>query len=763
MKKIIFVISFIVLSSFLFGFSVSEAKAATVEELLAQIQQLQAQITALQQQLAQIQGEQPVTWCHTFNVNLKIGDTGSEVTALQAALSKEGLYTREITGKFDEYTASAVVAFQEKYASEVLVPWGLAHGTGYVASTTRAKLNKLYGCGIVKPYIQILSPNGGEVFVQGQSSIIRWKGGQPTQPLEPGKGPVAIALFDEAGEKQIGSIYSIAWPDSSYTWDAKRVCAGFNYEVGINCFDISPGRYRIWVGIRDGSAKDLSDAAFSIISATTSTCTDSDGGKNYYVRGTAYDKGYYTSGGQDSCFSHFQYDHPVLNEYYCESGVVESETYDCLYGCKDGACVSATTTPSITVLSPNGGEQWVQGNTYDITWTSSGVEKIYMNLVYSNGASAWVAGGIEASLGKYAWTISSNIPTGDRLKIIITAEEQVSFPALQDESDNYFTIVSRTLTCTDSDGGKDYYVKGTVTYGSTVNTDTCSASGYLFEQYCLNGNPVQGTYWCPNDCKDGACVSATTTPSIAVVSPNGGEAWESGKTYDIRWQSQGVDRIAILIADYTYSSEIIKPIIEDISAATGRYTWTIPNDFFPTFNSQWKSGDDFKIYIAEIKETIVDPYGRTGYTYGAQDRSDNYFSIVAATTTPPEEILVPGYNFYVKTSDTGTGNWSSAKSSCEALGSGWSLPTMAQLRILYQKKNEIGGFKSQAYWSSESGKYIHFSNGFESSMNPAMTFPAFRCVKETGGMGLEFIEDQLASLSNTLSRLIEQMRDFIGR
>ena len=48
-----------------------------------------AQIKASQAQLAQLQS-QPATWCHDFNVNLKIGDMGSEVSALHTALSKDG-------------------------------------------------------------------------------------------------------------------------------------------------------------------------------------------------------------------------------------------------------------------------------------------------------------------------------------------------------------------------------------------------------------------------------------------------------------------------------------------------------------------------------------------------------------------------------------------------------------------------------------------------------------------------------------------------
>jgi len=48
-----------------------------------------------------------------------------------------------ITGNFYGITYSAVIDFQEKYRSEILTPAGLEHGSGYVGSYTRAKLNDL--------------------------------------------------------------------------------------------------------------------------------------------------------------------------------------------------------------------------------------------------------------------------------------------------------------------------------------------------------------------------------------------------------------------------------------------------------------------------------------------------------------------------------------------------------------------------------------------------------------------------------------------
>ncbi len=84
--------------------------------------------------------------CHTFNANLSIGMTGSEVTALQTALTRAG-FAVSASGNFDEATASAVSSFQLQYRSELLTANGLTYPTGYFSSATRQKMNSLYGCG----------------------------------------------------------------------------------------------------------------------------------------------------------------------------------------------------------------------------------------------------------------------------------------------------------------------------------------------------------------------------------------------------------------------------------------------------------------------------------------------------------------------------------------------------------------------------------------------------------------------------------------
>lgn len=215
-KKFIFAISFLTIFGFIFNFGAADVKAAmTIAEIQALIAQLQQQIAQLQQQLSQlqVQGEQK-TWCYDFNRNLKYGEGGSDVSALQTALEKEGFYKRTISGYFDEYTASAVVAFQEKYKEDILSPWGLEHGTGYVGSTTRGKLNKIYGCGAVvspqppvsgKPFIAVLSPIKGEKWVKGSRYRIKWSAGG----LEGENVGILLKGFDQNQNSLGGEMYSI--------------------------------------------------------------------------------------------------------------------------------------------------------------------------------------------------------------------------------------------------------------------------------------------------------------------------------------------------------------------------------------------------------------------------------------------------------------------------------------------------------------------------------------------------------------------------
>lgn len=106
------------------------------------------------------------------------------------------------------------------------------------------------------------------------------------------------------------------------------------------------------------------------------------------------------------------------------------------------APVSESTPP--TVISPNGGEKWIVGNTYDIEWKASAVGRVYIYLYDYSGpvGTRGVADNIPVSDGKYSWKIPSEITPSEKLKIAV--RDTMAQEKTYDLSDEYFSIVAST-------------------------------------------------------------------------------------------------------------------------------------------------------------------------------------------------------------------------------------------------------------------------------------------------------------------------------
>lgn len=98
-------------------------------------------------------GSQPVTARPQVNlsVDLTVGSTGADVTALQTVLQYFGYFPNVVNGKafaptgyYGGLTKNAVLKMQNEYASQILAPVGLSVGTGYAGESTRAFINKLF-------------------------------------------------------------------------------------------------------------------------------------------------------------------------------------------------------------------------------------------------------------------------------------------------------------------------------------------------------------------------------------------------------------------------------------------------------------------------------------------------------------------------------------------------------------------------------------------------------------------------------------------
>lgn len=73
-------------------------------------------------------------------------NNAEQVKKLQAFLTDYG-FPVPVTGHFGPLTEAAVRAFQAKYLTDVLTPWGISEATGFVFKTTRHKINNLVCAG----------------------------------------------------------------------------------------------------------------------------------------------------------------------------------------------------------------------------------------------------------------------------------------------------------------------------------------------------------------------------------------------------------------------------------------------------------------------------------------------------------------------------------------------------------------------------------------------------------------------------------------
>ena len=255
--------------------------ALTIEELQAQIAALQAQLLAYQDQLTSLQGGtttggtayQGIPDGFTFTKTIKTGSYDQEVVYLKAVLDVEVPDHAAWTGSqyYGPKTKAAVIVFQEKYATDVLAPWGLTSGTGFVGSTTRAKLNELLatqpstptGCG---DYTTETDCTGGGCFWYDDACHATAEPSAPvsglTVSLDPSTAP-AVVLADGTAFNSVLSVKLTAGIEGAVTVETIKITkAGLVANTNISSVDLV-----------DSSGTRLANVIYSVASDNTITFT----------------------------------------------------------------------------------------------------------------------------------------------------------------------------------------------------------------------------------------------------------------------------------------------------------------------------------------------------------------------------------------------------------------------------------------------------------------------------------------------------------
>ncbi len=287
------------------------------------------------------------------------------------------------------------------------------------------------------------------------------------------------------------------------------------------------------------------------------TCIDTDGGQDRYIMGTV-ELG--TSRISDYCASD-----GVLKEYYCDGHTLGVLQVQCKFGCDDGACNEYPLTVGYTCLDTDGGDAEIRGlcvfsdasgnhSFEDCCASECAVGSAAARTLYEYGCEEITSGfkacqpreidcefGCSAgacvptptcsdSDGGKSYSVPGVVTFGsDRYQDTCTyfvdkgvfmieehycsgglaKTERYECPAFCDAG----ACVDEPGSCTDTDGGKVPFVRGTVSSDGTQGTDQCA--GYsettLIEHFCSGGVPTSETVICEHGCSNGECTGAEQT------------------------------------------------------------------------------------------------------------------------------------------------------------------------------------------------------------------------------------------------------------
>ncbi|MBU4387846.1 hypothetical protein KJ644_05300, partial [Candidatus Dependentiae bacterium] len=140
--------------------------------------------------------------------------------------------------------------------------------------------------------------------------------------------------------------------------------------------------------------------------------------------------------------------------------------------------------PSITVLSPNGGERWMVSSTQTISWSSSNVSQVGLDLLNADGHPVMFhLVSVTGNPGSVSWTIPDRLQPGQyRLRVSVCASSfgsgACSVNAITSDSSNALFSIVAPLTCADLKITQKFYF------------DACQGANY--RNVCFN--KIYGNY-----------------------------------------------------------------------------------------------------------------------------------------------------------------------------------------------------------------------------------------------------------------------------
>ena len=261
---------------------------------------------------------------------------------------------------------------------------------------------------------------------------------------------------------------------------------------------------------------------------------------------------------------------------------------------------------TITITTPNGGENWRTSTNYGIIWTDDIIGPVKIELFKGGMFYSTIINTTESD-GYYLWSVNA-AESGNDYMIKIT---DLSNSNDYDFSDNNFTITKSQITVTTPNGGENWETstsygivwsddilgpvkielyKSGVFYSTIV--DTTQSDGYYL--WSVNAGEGGSDYkvkitslGSENDFDFSDNNFTITKSEVTLTTPNGGENWETSTPYGIVW----TDDILVPVKIELYKGGEFYSTIVDTTPSDGYYLWSV---------NAAESGNDYRVKITSI-------------------------------------------------------------------------------------------------------------------------------------------------------------------
>lgn len=261
-----------------------------------------------------------------------------------------------------------------------------------------------------------------------------------------------------------------------------------------------------------------------------------------------------------------------------------------------------TTSQSVVVLAPNGGESYAAGSNQIVSFSGINIALARIEYRSAPGQPWQVLGHQTGYITSFNWTVPNDATTQAKIRVV-----DASDGAPVDSSNAFFTIQApraqvltagldfgtRTVNTTTT---RPVHIKASGTAPLVISNVTTTSGAYA---------PDRTSFTIPTGVTDSVMVGFTpptpggypdtlvvtsnapdsphripltgigqAAPAVVVLVPNGGEAWQVGHLHDIEWSSAIIDSVQIEFQ--TAPAAPWQSVVAGIPTAGGTFNWLIP-------------------------------------------------------------------------------------------------------------------------------------------------------------------------------------------